>query len=523
MVEIKFFKPLICLFEIRYIVYASLLIFIPAKVYSQNSYGERKGVKKVEILNADIWEVNEKIEKDLQRLLGNVRLKHKEVTMTCDSAYYYKGKNQVRAFSKVHIEQGDTLDLYGDYLFYDATTENALVDGNVELIDKETHLFTKTIDYDVKNEIARYNKHGRITNSDNTLTSTIGIYYVAENLFHFKDSVKIVNPGYVMTADTMDYNTQSEVAFFTGPSELIGDSLYLYCEKGWYDTKNEITSIWKKAYINNRKQIVHGDSLFFNDMTGYGESFGNVVIEDTTNNLIIQGNYAWYYKQPEKFMITDRAVFIQVSGNDSLFLHADTITAITVSDTSANGYKLMRAYHGCRIFSNDLQAKCDSLAYSFQDSVIRLYKAPVIWSGENQLTSDSMAIFTRNRQTDRLELYNSAFITSQIDTIRFNQTKGRLLTGHFKNNELYKIVIKGNGESIYYLLEGDFVAGVNSSKCANTDIYVEKGKVTEVTDFGNPEGFIDPPEIFNIDPLRLKGFNWFDKLRPKKRDDIFKK
>jgi hypothetical protein len=222
-------------------------------------------------------------------------------------------------------------------------------------------------------------------------------------------------------------------------------------------------------------------------------------------------------------MITDRAVFIQVSGNDSLFLHADTITAITVSDTSANGYKLMKAYHGCRIFSNDLQAKCDSLAYSFQDSVIRFYKAPVIWSGENQLTSDSMAIFTRNRQTDRLELYNSAFITSQIDTIRFNQTKGRLLTGYFKNNELYKIVIKGNGESIYYLLEGDFVAGVNSSKCANTDIYVEKGKVTEVTDFGNPEGFIDPPEIFNIDPLRLKGFNWFDNLRPKKRDDIFKK
>lgn len=78
--------------------------------------------------------------------------------MTCDSAYYFKKKNQVRAFSKVHIEQGDTLNLYSDYLFYDGELETAFVDGNVELIDKETHLYTKTLDYDVKNKIANYKK-----------------------------------------------------------------------------------------------------------------------------------------------------------------------------------------------------------------------------------------------------------------------------------------------------------------------------------------------------------------------------
>ncbi len=111
----------------------------------------------------------------------------------------------------------------------------------------------------------------------------------------------------------------------------------------------------------------------------------------------------------------------------------------------------MKAFHGCRVFSHGLQAKCDSLAYSFQDSVIRLYRAPVLWADENQLTADSMAVFTKNKQTDRLELFSSAFVTSQIDSIRFNQIKGRSLTGYFKNNELYKIDIKGNGESIYYL------------------------------------------------------------------------
>jgi hypothetical protein len=284
-----------------------------------------------------------------------------------------------------------------------------------------------------------------------------------------------------------------------------------------------VTSIWKNAEIDNMQQLVHGDSLFYNDSTGYGEGFGNVVIEDSTNNLIIKGNYAWYFKQPEQFLVTDMAEFIQVSTNDSLFLHADTISAVTIADTSSAGFRLMKAFHGCRIFSNGIQAKCDSLSYSFRDSVIRLYVKPVIWSEENQLTSDSMAVFTKNRQTERLELYNAAFVSSQVDTSRYNQIKGRSLTGFFRNNELYKIEIKGNGESLYYLLDGEDIAGVNQSKCANIEALVEKGRISEITDFGSPEGVIDPPDLLIKKQVRLEGFSWLDHLRPKKREDIFKK
>jgi lipopolysaccharide export system protein LptA len=523
MVEIKSLMPTFRLYEIKNILYLIFLVVFPFKGHSQDIDPSKKGMKKIEILNSDSSEQNQSIDPDLNRLLGNVKIRHKEVTMYCDSAYYYKNKNQVKAFSKVHIEQGDTLDLFGNYLFYDGKSEIAIVTGKVELVDKETHLYTEAINYDVKNKIARYNEKGRITNAENTLTSDIGIYYVSESLFHFKDSVKIVNPDYVMTADTMDYNTKTETSYFTGPTKVVGDSINLECEKGWYDTKNKITSIWKNAMIDNKKQVIHGDSLYFNDSTGYGEAYRNVIIEDTTNSLAIEGNYAWYYKQPEKFMVTDKAVFIQISNGDSLFLHADTIRATTVYDSKSKGYRLLKAYWGCRIFSKNLQAKCDSLSYSFQDSVIRLYTYPVIWSEENQLTSDSMAVFTKNRQTDRLELYNAAFITSQIDTIRFNQIKGRNLTGYFKKNELYKINIKGNGESIYYMLDGEDIAGVNQTKCANFEVYIDKGKISEIYEFQNPEGQIDPPEPLRPKELRLKGFNWVESLRPKKKTDIFNK
>lgn len=523
MVEIKIFLHKFSFFSIRHLLYVAVILFITPVLHSQESQNNKPGKKKIELIYADYDDIVTDLAtgKDIHHFVGKVNFKHNETLMWCDSAHYFPDKNQITAFSKIHIEQGDTLDLYGDYLFYDGKSETAFVNGNVELVDKETHLYTDAINYDIKNKIARYNSGGRITNARNTLTSIIGIYYVAENLFHFKDSVKVVNPEYVMTADTMDYNTKTETSFFTGPSELKGDSIYLYCEKGWYDTKKDITSIWKNAMIDNKQQVIHGDSLFFNDSTGYGEAYRNVVIEDTTKSMIVEGNYAWFYKQPEKFMVTDKAMFIQVSKGDSLFLHADTIIAITIADTSANGYRLMRAYYGCRIFSKSLQAKCDSLSYSFQDSVIRFYNAPVIWSEENQLTADSMALFTKKSQADRLELYNTAFVSSEVDTIRYNQIKGRSLTGYFKENELYKIDIKGNGESIYFLLDGENIIGVNQSKCANIVATVEKGKISEITDFGNPEGFIDPPLLSKPKELRMEGFTWLDSLRPKQKSDIF--
>ncbi len=515
--------------NIRYLNnYKYLLLFliipgIPLLLSAQDKETHKKKGKKIEIQHVDLWQVDETVDKDLQQLIGNVALKHKEVFMNCDSAYYYQNKNQVRAFGKIHIQQGDTLHLYGNYLFYDGDTEFAFVEGNVELIDKETHLYTTAVTYDFVADIAHYNNHGRIINGDNTLTSRIGIYYASKSLYHFKDSVKIVNPDYVMTADTMDYNTKSETALFTGPSELVGDSLYLYCERGWYDTKNNITSIWENALIDNKQQIIKGDSLYYDDNTGFGESFGNISITDTTDNLIVKGNYAWYYKEPEKFMVTDSALFIQVSGSDSLFLHSDTIRAESfVADTSGSQYRTMKAYYKCRIFSNDIQAKCDSLSYSFRDSVIRLYSEPILWSEENQLTSDSMAVYTKNRKADRLELYNLAFVTSQVDTMRYNQIKGRSLTGYFKDNELYRIVITGNGESIYYLVDNDELAGVNRAKCSNIEIFIDNGKITEIFEKQEPEGVIDPPSNTPGDNPRLDGFNWFDTLRPKKILDIFK-
>jgi lipopolysaccharide export system protein LptA len=326
-----------------------------------------------------------------------------------------------------------------------------------------------------------------------------------------------------MTADTMDYNTGTETVFFTGPSELNGDSLYLYCEKGWYDTKNGVSRIWKNALIDNKQQIIKGDSLYYDEKSKFGQAFKNVTITDTTNNVIVGGDFAQYYKSPEQFLVTERAVFIQVSDKDSLFLHADTITAREVTDTTGRSFRLMRAYKNCRIFSGNLQAKCDSLSYSFQDSVIRMYYSPVLWSEANQLTADSIAIFTKNRQADRMELYNTAFVTSKFDSLRFNQIKGRKLTGYFLKNKLHRIEVEGNGESVYYLDDKGKLIGVTHNKSSTIEIIIDNGKIQSILERQNPDGKLDPPLMNTPDMMKLPGFSWQDDIRPKKVSDIFRK
>jgi lipopolysaccharide export system protein LptA len=523
------------------------LPFLKSPAQSQNQ-GKKK---RVEILHSDVMAS----ENSFKRLIGNVRLKHNEMYMTCDSAHYFESADLVNAYSRVHIFKGDSLHLYGDKLIYDSAREEAEVIDSVILIDNNSTLYTDHLFYEMTPEIAFYSTGGRILNEDNVLTSIIGRYYSKSEVFHFKDSVVLVNPEYTMYADTLEYDTKTEIAYFLSPSEVIGDSLYVRCNEGWYDTRNEKSLLLFNAMVDNKKQIVTGDSLYYENDNGYGTAFYDVTISDLTQDIVVKGNKAWYYRDPERFMMTDSAQFIQTREDDYLYLHADTLWSVTrtydyeggdrdvsedietiildeqiypdslsrdIKKDSVVSYRLLRAFYGARIYSDDLQAKCDSLAYSFKDSVIRLYNNPVIWSDENQLTSDSIKLYTLNSEMERLEMYNNAFVIEEVDTSRYQQIKGKNLTGYFRDNSIYKIEVKGNGENIYFALEENELVGVNQSTSASMDIFLEDGKIERIIFLKNPDGSLDPPLHKAPSSRKLDDFAWLKYLRPKDRWDIFR-
>ena len=474
---------------------------------------------RIDILYSETLQFDRRMGENFKRLVGNVRLRHEEAIMFCDSAHLYDRDNEVRAFGNIHVNQGDTLQLYGDKLTYRGDSRVAQVRDNVVLRDRESVLKTDHLDFNLETSIGYYFNGGRLENEENVLTSKQGYYYANDEIFYYRDSVVMVNPDYTIHCDTLKYDTRYATAYFLSPTIIRGDDLYIYCENGWYNLELELSQFNQNAFISTSEQTIRGDSLFYDRGNGFGKAIGNIEINDTTENIILSGHYAEYFEEPESSLVTDSALFIQFSETDTLYLHADTLT----SETDSLENRLLRAFYNIRMYRTDFQAVCDSLAYSFSDSVIRMYHQPIIWSDENQLTGDSIQIKTRNRKLDRMELFRSSFIISQEDSIRFNQIKGKDMTGFFREGQLYLIRVTGNGESIYYARDETGMIGVNKAVCSNIEIWVEEGKVRKIRFLNSPEGTFTPPFRVRPEEMILKGFRWAGKLRPVDRNDLFRR
>ncbi|HKR07252.1 MAG TPA: OstA-like protein, partial [Bacteroidia bacterium] len=413
------------------------------------SFSQKK--TKVELINANTLEGDESLGKNVFRLIGNVQFKHDNVLMNCDSAYRFSDENRFDAFGNIHINQGDTVNVYGDLLKYDGNTSIAQLFNNVRMTDKKMVLTTDNLNYNTENETADYFNGGKIVDGNNILTSTKGYYFTRDKMLFFKDSVVLNNPQYTLESDTLRYNTVTKTAFFFGPTTIDSkgkDSTLIFCEYGWYNTETERSYFSKKAFIQSKNQRLTGDSLLYDNQKGEGEAFRNVQVFDVDNKTIVNGDYAKYLGQQQQSVVTGKTMLTQIMDDDSMFLHADTLFATWDSVTNQKTYY---AYHHCRIFKSDLQGKCDSLVYSSSDSTIRFYVDPVLWNNENQLTADSINLQTANSNIDRMNLYNTSFITSKVDSQRFNQVRGKNMTGFFSDNKLYRIDVTGNGQTIYYV------------------------------------------------------------------------
>ncbi len=308
----------------------SLLMIIAFHVVS-GSLPQSDGKKKrIEILNSDLYTYDAKIMANADRLIGNVKLGHSNVIMYCDSAYSYKDSNMVDAFGHVHIIQADTLHVYGDRIRYDGNSKIAKVKGQVRLVNKSIVLTTDEMDFDMRLNVGYYNNWGKIVDTANVLVSKIGRYYSDEDVCFFKDSVKVTNKDFVLTADTLKYNTHTERVFLVGPTHIAGTTKEgtLYSERGWYDTRTNIAELYKASKIMGKEQTLQGDTIFYSKKEGSGRARSRVILKDTTNHVAITGRTGVYFERTKIAFVTDSAIFMQFSPKDTLFLHADTLKSI---------------------------------------------------------------------------------------------------------------------------------------------------------------------------------------------------
>lgn len=482
-----------------------------------SSYPQKK--TKVFIENADILRFEKKDGKDFQRLIGNVRIRQDSTLFFCDSAILNNTDNNLNAFGNVHINYSDSLDVYGDYLDYYGNTRIAFLDSNVRLVDQKATLSTDHLVYDRNARKATYNTGGTIDDGENRLTSVIGHYYTSDKEFFFKDSVVLVNPDYILRSDTLKYNSDTEVAYIFGPTTIVGDKDSIYSEYGWYDTKLNQTRLHQNAFMQREEQTLEADTIFYNREIEYGYAIGNVTLTDTLQDVIVKGNLGEFDRETGVSYVTERTMAVFIDGTDSLYLHADTIKVLNDSLDKAD--KLL-AYNKMKFYREDMQGACDSLVYDVQDSVIHMYTDPVLWSDENQLTSDSIQIFVSHNKIDSLRLYSSAFIISEDTVEGFNQIKGRDMTGYFKDNELVTIKVSGNAETVYYVREENgSLIGLNKSLSSFMRVSLKDNQIKQITYFDNPDMVLHPGGQIPAGDLKLEGFLWMEERRPADRQAIF--
>jgi lipopolysaccharide export system protein LptA len=455
------------------------------------------------------------------RFIGNPVFYHDGAYLYCDSAWLMEENNTVDCFGKVRIKSSDTLNLYGDFLHYDGNTKLANLRGNVKLVDNQSVLTTNEMLFDRNTQIASYLSGGKIVNKDNTLTSKIGYYHTDTKKMYFRMDVVVKNPDYKMNSDTLLYNTQSRIIYFLGPTIIKGKDNYIYCENGEYNrvTKKSRFSINALMVDDNRR--LTGDSLYYDDNNDYGKAIRNVVLLDTVQDIILKGNYAEYYKKKGFAFITSMAYAMLGDKNDTLFIHADTLRANF--DTVKQETRDLYAYYNTRFYRKDIQGDCDSLYYSFADSTITLFHSPVLWSDKNQLTADTIRIYTGKNTIREMRLSNTAFIINRDSTTTYNQIKGKNMTGHFRDNRLYQIDVDGNAETIYYVREDSKeMIGVNKAQGSRMHLYIDDNKIQRITYFDRPDGNMYPDKDVTEEQRILKGFQWVPERRPLNWMDIFR-
>lgn len=504
------------LVRIGILKYAILLLLIG--YFTTNSKGQqKKKAKEVKINHFDNSTFLLKTTPPKNIFYGNVEIEHENMEMFCDSVVQVQEKNLIKAFGHIHIINADTTHIYGDFLTYDGNTRIAKLRQNIRLTNRNTLLTTQFLDYDMNKNMGFYYRGGTIVDSTNVLTSKIGRYYTQERELFFKDSVKVVTPDYTLYSDTLKYNNLTKTAYILGPTRIVNKTETLYSEAGWYNTTYGFSQFYKNNKLTSKTYVAVGDSIYLDKRNEKVYFRNNVELRDTVNQLILKGNFLETYKSNEHALMTDSTLFIQVVEKDTLFMHADTIT---LSKDTAD-FNVIKAFHHMKLFRFDLQAKCDSLVYTMQDSTVRLFQNPIVWAQGNQMTADTIGIQSVNKKVRYLHFRSNSLMVAKKDTNYFDQIKGRNMLGHVKDNKLYKLDVLGNAETTYYPEDKGAIIGMNRAKSSDISIFIENNKIDNILFVKKPDAKLTPLIEIEEEMLYLKGFKWLESSRPKNKMDIF--
>ena len=512
---------------------------------------------------------------------GHAIVQQEKTIFSADSIVLNQKLNTLEAVGNVHINDADSIHTYAQYLRYVGKEKKAYLSKSVKLTDGKATLTTNDLVYDVQLKTGTYTNGGKVVNGKTVLTSTEGYYYGETKDVYFKKKVVLIDPSFKMYTDTLLYNLTTSISTFVTATKIMEGKRIITTTDGYYDTKKKKGFFNKRSVIDDSTYTFAADKTALDEATGLSEYQGNAVYrsKDTVGGYdLIAGNIK-INKKTGSFLATKKPLLLLKQEKDTIYITADTLysskldlllktrivpvvrdaptsvqikpngkrtkkdstqrlavtadslpvinTNITSKHAAkdTNNNRFFEAYNNVKIFSDSMQAVCDSMFYSLEDSVFRLYKQPIAWTQNNQITGDTMLLFVENKHPERLYVYENALTIQKVAAQYYNQVKGNSINAYFVKGQMDRLRAKGNAETVYYGQDerNKFVA-VNQANCDVIDMYFEKvkddSKPQRIVLRNNLKGTAYPMKQVNHEQLRLRGFHWLNDKRPKSKFDL---
>jgi len=484
---------------------------------------KKQETSRVYLIHADELKYDRYRNNDAQVLRGAVQFEHDGAKLYCDSANFFESTNSFEAWGNVRMVQGDTLSLISDYGYYDGNDQMLQARYNVELRHRTTTLYTNELYYDRIWNQGYYQEGGRLVDNQTTLVSDWGEYHTDTKEAIFNYAVEMNDKNFKLTTDSLHYNTQTKEANIVGPSDIISGRSHIYSELGFYNTNTEQARLLNRSVLTNEGRTLVGDSLWHNERTGESEAFRHVVFTDTVNKNRLLCDYGYYNDSTGYSMCTDRAVAIDFSQKDSLYIHADTFKVFSYNLHTDSVSRVMHAYHKVRAWRIDVQAVCDSLVYKSKDSCMTMYRDPILWNLNQQLFGEEIRIYMKDSVIDHAHVINQAFSIEELpEKEMYNQVSSKEMFAFFVGGEIHEARAVDNVFVAFYPEEqsDSTYHGLISLETSELRMFLENRKLNSIWT-PKSEGTMFP--MSQIPPAKrfLEGFQWFNYVRPLSKDDIF--
>jgi lipopolysaccharide export system protein LptA len=483
----------------------------------------------------------------LETIAGDVIIKEGLTTFYCDSATINRKTNVVEAYGNIHINDNDSIHTYAQYLRYVGAERMAYLKKNVKLTDKKGTLYTDDLEYNLRTGIAIYKNGGRITNEKTVLTSRDGVYYADTKDVYFKNNVHLKDPDRDIWTDSLLYNIKTNIATFISKTRIVGkDGSIINTTSGTYNLATGEALFYERTFFSDSTRSAVADKMAYDKKTEVLQMEGNAKLVDSVNNITILGGQIFADGKVKSFLATRKPVMILYRDGDSTYVAADTLfsglrkydslerkmiiqtdtlkTTLAVKANDADSsIRYFLGFHNVRIFNDSLQAVSDSLHYSTSDSTFKLFGEPVVWNDKSQITGDTLYMYTQNQKPKRLYVFNNGMIVNRTKEGMFNQIAGRTLNGYFTDGSIDYVRVKGSpAESIFYPQDDDSAyVGMNRSSGDVIDIYFVKKELNKVKFVNNVDGILYPIKDIPADKKELIGFKWLDNRRPKNKLELF--